>query len=92
MYLHYWPPVDREPAINVNMVNRLICDAAELKLHPDTLQDLFTRHRVRFTGKPPKPGDICDNEHVSINYFHSWNLALAHRNTKGGCIQNVGTP
>ena len=21
LYLHYWPPVDREPAINVDMVN-----------------------------------------------------------------------
>ena len=24
LYLHYWPPVDREPAINVDMVNVLI--------------------------------------------------------------------
>ena len=23
LYLHYWPPVDREPAIDVDMVNKL---------------------------------------------------------------------
>ena len=25
LYLHYWPPVDREPAINVDMVNISEC-------------------------------------------------------------------
>ena len=24
LYLHYWPPVDREPAINVDMVNAFL--------------------------------------------------------------------
>ena len=24
LYLHYWPPVDWEPAINVDMVNQII--------------------------------------------------------------------
>ena len=23
LYFHYWPPVDREPAINVDMVNSI---------------------------------------------------------------------
>ena len=31
LYLHYWPPVDREPAMNVDMVN-MRCHKRELNI------------------------------------------------------------
>ena len=29
LYLHYWPPVDWEPAINVDMVNSTMLDRSK---------------------------------------------------------------
>ena len=32
LYLHYWPPVDREPTINVDMVNRERINATKVSI------------------------------------------------------------
>ena len=58
LYLHYWPPVDREPAINVDMVNTKIFRGPNvfqsLLMQSVVMNDLFVwvmpshSHRVTF--------------------------------------------